>query len=149
MKRLIVLAAALAIAPAAFAQLYKYVDKDGKTVYTDQPPVNTDSKQIRVQPGPPPAPPAATKTAVDQDKDLEKARKKGREEAKKAEDKEVNAQAQEERCAGARNNYAIYLEGTRLMKRSPSGERVFMEEAEIATEKEKARLEVEKSCKKG
>ena len=149
MKRIIVAAIVLALSPLAMAQLYKYVDKDGKTVYSDTPPANVDSKQIKVQSAPAAPAAAPTKSAVEQDKELEKARKKGREEAKKAEDKEANAQAQEERCAGARNNYAIYLEGTRLMKRTPSGERVFMEEAEIATEKEKARIEMEKACKKG
>lgn len=149
MKRIIVAAIVLTLSPLAMAQLYKYVDKDGKTVYSDTPPEKGDSKQIRVQTAPPAPAAAPAKSAVEQDKELEKARKKGKEEAKKAEDKEANAQAQEERCAGARNNYAIYLEGTRLMKRTPSGERVFMEEAEIATEKEKARIEMEKACKKG
>jgi len=149
MKRIIVAAIVLTLSPLAMAQLYKYVDKDGKTVYSDTPPANVDSKQIKVQTAPPAPSAAPAKSALEQDKELEKARKKGREDAKKTEDKEANAQAQEERCAGARNNYAIYLEGTRLMKRTPSGERVFMEEAEIATEKEKARVEMEKACKKG
>jgi hypothetical protein len=37
------------------AQLYKYTDKDGKTVYTDQPPANVDSKRSRLQTAPAPA----------------------------------------------------------------------------------------------
>ena len=148
MKRIVLIIAALCVAPGAIAQLYKYVDKDGKTVYSDQPPANVDSKQLRVQSGPPAAAPAPAKTAVEQDKELEKARKASRDAAKKSEDTAKSAEAAEQRCAGARNNYAIYMEGTRLMKRTPSGERVFMEDAEIATEKEKARREMEEACKK-
>jgi hypothetical protein len=52
MNRFVVLAIAIALAPAAWGQLYKYVDKDGKTVYTDQPPANTDSKAIKAPPPP-------------------------------------------------------------------------------------------------
>ena len=44
MKRILVLAIALAFAPLAGAELYKYVDKNGKTVYSDQPPANVDSQ---------------------------------------------------------------------------------------------------------
>ena len=38
MKTIVLLTCALAVATLASAQLYKYVDKNGKTVYTDQPP---------------------------------------------------------------------------------------------------------------
>ena len=49
MKRLLIIAIACLVAPIASAELYKYVDKDGKTVYSDQPPVNIDSKQMNIQ----------------------------------------------------------------------------------------------------
>ncbi|HEX7403360.1 MAG TPA: DUF4124 domain-containing protein, partial [Usitatibacter sp.] len=64
MKSLLVLALALAAAPLASAQMYKYIDKDGKTVYTDQPPVNIDTKTLNIQTGTTSAPPAAQKSAV-------------------------------------------------------------------------------------
>jgi hypothetical protein len=151
MKRLILLVVAASLAPLASAQLYKYVDKDGKTVYSDQPPANIDSKQLRIQSGTtaPTATAAAPKTALDKDKELEKGRKEARDKDKKAEDAAKSAQADEERCSTARNNYAIYLEGGRITKRDKSGERVFMEDDEIAREKEKARVDMEKYCKKG
>ena len=52
MKRIVLLAAILAMAPLASAQLYKHVDKDGRTVYTDQPPANVDAKRINIQNAP-------------------------------------------------------------------------------------------------
>jgi hypothetical protein len=149
MKRLILAALVLALAPAAFAQLYKYTDKDGKTVYTDQPPANTDTKQLKVQPGPPPAPAAApAKTALEKDKELDKGRKESKDSAKKADDEAKRAADAEERCNTAKGNYQVYNDGQRLMKRLPNGERVFLEEAEVAAEKEKARAVMEQACKK-
>ena len=150
MTRLILLALALAAAPLASAQLYKYVDKDGKTVYSDQPPVSGDSKRLRLEVAPPgSATPAPAKSALDKDKDLEKGRKEARDQAKKGADSAKAAQAAEERCATARSNYAVYSDGTRMMKRLPSGERVFLEEAEIAQEKAKAKADMDEACKKG
>jgi hypothetical protein len=150
MNRLILVALAAALAPVvASAQLYKYVDKDGKTVYTDQPPPNAETKQIRVQSAPPAPSPAASKSAVEKDKELEKGRKEARDSAKKADDAGKNAQASEERCNAAKANYSYYLDGTRLFKRSNTGERVFLEDNEIAAEKEKARVAMEQACKKG
>ena len=149
MNRLILLVLALAAAPLASAQLYKYVDKDGKTVYSDQPPVAGDSKRLRVESSPAAAAPAPAKSAFDKDKDLEKGRKEARDQAKKGADSAKAAQAAEERCANARSNYAVYSDGTRMMKRLPSGERVFLEDAEIAQEKAKAKADMDDACKKG
>src|SRR5258705_7646035 len=127
MNRIILLAVALALAPAVSAQLYKYVDKDGKTVYSDQPPANVDSKQLRIQAGPPTAA-APVKSALDKDKELEKGRKAESEKAKKGEQAAKASQDAEQRCAAARNNYEIYGSGGRIFKRSEGGERVYMDE---------------------
>lgn len=150
MKPLILAALVAALAPVvASAQLYKYVDKDGKTVYSDQPPPNVESKQIRVQSAPPAASPAAPKSALEKDKELEKGRKEARDTSKKADEAAKAAQSAEERCNAAKSNYAYYLDGTRLFKRTDTGERVFLEEDQIAAEREKARVAMEQACKKG
>ena len=148
MKRLILVALALALAPAAFAQLYKYVDKDGKTVYSDTPPGNVDSKQLKVQSAPASPSDAPPKSALAKDKDLEKGRKEAKDSAKKADETAERAKADEERCANATSNYKQYEAGGRFTKRTESGERVFLDEAEQAAEKEKARAVMDKVCKK-
>ena len=53
MKRTLVLACALAVSTAAFGQLYKWVDKDGKVTYSDQPPAAQQSKQLNLSTGQP------------------------------------------------------------------------------------------------
>jgi hypothetical protein len=149
MKRLILLALTLAAAPLAVAQLYKYVDKDGKTVYTDQPPANAETKQLTVPTAPPAAAaPAPAKTALEKDKELEKGRKESREAAKKADDTAQRARESEEKCSTATGNYKQWEAGGRFTKRTESGERVYMDEAEQAAEKEKARSIMEQACKK-
>lgn len=149
MKRIIFVIAAACIVPTAMAQFYKYVDKDGKTVYSDQPPANIDSKQLRLHSAPAAESAAApTKSALQKDKELDKGRKEVADKAKKGEEEAKRVQANEQRCADARSNLQVYEQGGRLMKRTESGERVFLEEKEIAAEKEKARTLVEQACKK-
>jgi hypothetical protein len=73
MKRIVLLTCALAIATLASAQLYKYVDKNGKTVYTDQPPPDADDpKAMRIPSSATGAAPPPGKSAVAQDKELQK-----------------------------------------------------------------------------
>ncbi len=144
MKRLTVLIFACALAPLAGAQLYKYVDKDGKTVYSDQPPINVESKQISAPPGPPTAGP---KSFLERDKELEKARAENREKAKKSEETARRAEENQERCAQARNALQTYSDGGRIYKYNEKGERSFMEENEISAARDKARRDVDEACK--
>jgi hypothetical protein len=148
MKRIVILVFAFALAPLAGAQLYKYVDKDGKTVYSDQPPVNVDSKQVYIQSAPAAASPAPAKSALERDKELEKSRAKSREEAKKSDQASRDAQALEERCNQATNYHRGLLEGGRIAKYNDKGEKVLMDDQEIEAEREKARRQMEEACKK-
>jgi hypothetical protein len=145
MKRLITLVVACALAPMAAAQLYKYVDKDGKTVYTDQPPANADTKQITA---PPPAPAGTSKSFLERDKELDKARKANREKAEKSDQSARKAQEDQERCNHARNAFQTYSDGGRIFKPTTTGERALMDEQEIEVAREKARRDMDEACKK-
>ena len=146
MKRLIVLAIVMALAPAADAQqLYKYVDKNGKTVYSDQPPADVDSKQISVSGGSPSAP---QKSALERDKELDKGRKDLSDKGKKSGEEAERQAKNEERCAGLRQNYQMYADGGRISKINEKGERDMMTDAEIETARERTRREMEEACKK-
>jgi len=145
MKRLIItLAIASLFAPAAFAQLYKYVDKEGRTVYSDQPPAGIDSKQVNA----PSASTAGPKSFLERDKELEKARTKARDDAKKTETAEKTAAAQDERCKQATDRHRALAEGGRIWKYDDKGERTVMDDEEIETEREKARRLMDEACKK-
>lgn len=143
MKRLILLVLACAIAPLATAQLYKYVDKDGKTVYTDQPPPDADAKSMKGVASSPPA-----KSYVEKDKELQKGRDKVSEDAKKADEKARQLAEREAQCRAATENAKMYEEGGRLMKPNDKGEREYLTDEEIEAARTKSRKEMEEACKK-
>ena len=145
MKRIAAIAALLAFVPLAGAELYKYVDKNGRTVYSDQPPAGIDAKTVKDAAVSSAAPP---KTAVEKDKDLEKGRKEAREKADKAEKSAAVARAQEERCTQAKQNVQAFQEGGRMYKYNDKGEREFMGEEEIAAGLAKAQRDMDEACKK-
>jgi len=152
MKHLIILALALAFAPVANAQLYKYVDKDGKTVYSDQPPANIDSRQINVQSGKSSATPvpsgSGNKTYVERDKEAAKSREETRDKQKKSDEAAKKSEADEQRCTQARSAYQTYAIGGRIHKYDEKGERVYLGDAEIEVERDRTRREMEEACKK-
>jgi len=144
MKRALILAMAMAFATAAEAQLYKYTDpKTGKTVYTDQPPADQDTKSvnIRTPSGP------TTKSAVEQDKALDKGRKKVAEDAKKSDEAEKRAAAAAEHCKAAKQNYQIYSDGGRISKMNDKGERELLTDEEIEAKRASSRRQMEEACK--
>ena len=144
MKRLITLAIALALSTTAFAQLYKYVDKDGKTVYTDQPPGNVDSKALKA---PPPPPASDTKApTTEKDKSPPKALRQAAE-AKKPE-RTLTAAEREERCNSARENYAIYFDRPVMMRNTVTGERTQLDDKQADADMAKAKAAMDAACKK-
>jgi len=145
MKRLIVVALALALAPLASAEMYKYVDKNGKTVYTDQPPADADAKRVSAPSAPASAP---AKSYVERDKEIEKGREKSREQAKKSAETDKADQAKKQRCEQARGNLQIYTDGGRIMKTNEKGERDYMSDEEIASERAKTQKLVDEACAK-
>lgn len=144
MMRAALLVLILAVPAAAVAQLYKYTDKDGKTVYSDVPPPDAPSKTINVPAG---GGAAAAKSAVQRDRELDAARKEARERAAKGEQKAQAARQSGDNCAAAKSNYRLYQEGGRIVKLDEKGERVYLDDDEIAEKLEKARAAMEEACK--
>jgi len=143
MKRVWILLAAFALAPAAEAQLYKYVDKNGKTVYSDQPPPGQDSKTIKVQTGGGPE----TKSAVERDKERQKVRKAAADKEKKSAEAEKEAERAAARCKAARTNYQIYQGGGRIQTLNDKGERELLTDEQIEAKRVSSRREMEEACK--
>ena len=144
MKRIALIAAALAFAPFASAQLYKHVDKDGRTVYTDQPPASADAKRLNIQNAPAAS---GNKSYVERDKELDKSRKAAREKQEKSEQATKSAQQAEQRCAQAWAAYQTYADGGRIYKYNEKGERTYLDDAELEKERIRTRREMEEACK--
>lgn len=144
MNRILMLACALAFSSAAWAQMYKSIDKDGRVIYSDQPPPALESKQIKID-----AAPAARQAppATERVKELEKARAADSDKAKAEELKAKRAMAEAERCKSARALMQSLDLGGRFTTLNAKGERVFLDEAGIAAERERARKAIDESCK--
>lgn len=142
MKRAMIVVLALAFAPMAGAQLYKHVDKNGKVTYSDQPPANADAKTLHI-------PSSATGTSggksyVAQDKELDKKRKADQEKAGKSADAAKKEEEAAKRCEQARAGYQYFAEGGRIFK---PGTRELMTDAEIDSERARARRDMDEACK--
>jgi hypothetical protein len=144
MKRILVLACALAASTAAFGQLYKWVDKDGKVTYSDQPPPAQQSKQLNLNTGVA-SPPA--RSAIERDKEIEKGRVEAREKSKVASEKERKSEIDQENCKSARAYLKTVESGVRVSTVDDKGEQVILDDEQIAAERAKAQKAVDEACK--
>jgi hypothetical protein len=144
----------------AQAQMYKWVDENGHTQYSDRPPpAGVKSEQMTkgrapATPGTAPAAPAAATAATpaksNAASELEfRKRQLSREEAQKDEEKkQKEQQAKQENCDIAEARLKSLEDGGRLIKPSTTGEREYMSSEEIEAEKIPARKKAEEACKK-
>lgn len=163
MKRLsVVIGLALCMALPASAQMYKWVDSNGKTQYSDKPPPsNIKTEKLRA-PGRAASTPAASEAKGGAQKDAakagpktvaeqEQAFRKRQLEAGKSQEAEEKKQAQArdkaENCRRATAAVAALQLGGRQQRIDSKGERVFLDDQEIAQELAKAQREAATACK--
>lgn len=162
MKRLsVALGLALCLALPASAQMYKWVDSDGRVQYSDKPPPsNIKTEKLRA-PAPAPSAPAASegkgaaqkgatkagpKTAAEQEQAF---RKRQLDEAKAQEDegkKQAQARDKAENCKRAKAAVTNLEIGGRQMRIDEKGERVFLDDQQIVQETAKAQQEAAAAC---
>jgi type IV secretory pathway VirB10-like protein len=156
----------LALAGTAQAQ-WKWRDAKGNVQYSDLPPPSgTPEKDILQRPVAPArptiivAPPGAPASAASAPRpaasaptkaELDAAARQKKEQegdATKQKDEERRAAAQRrENCARAQANLRDLQSGTRLTRTNEKGERVFMDEAQIAAETGRARDLITSECR--
>jgi Domain of unknown function (DUF4124) len=146
MKRLLLFAALIAWSGMASAVVYKWVDPSGKVQYGDRPPdgvhaevvellISHSASSARSASTAAPAP-AARNASVPAAKDSDD---------KKAVAQDV-AQTRDKQCTDAQDHYKKLIEGRRLYKTGPDGERQFMNSEEIDTERLNAKRDVDTIC---
>lgn len=126
---LAVLAIATSLAASSVAAaLYKWVDANGRTVYSDQPPTNVKAELMGASA--PAANPEAAKELATKDAEFKKRQSDRLDEAKKSEKARADAQKLAASCVQARSQ-ASGLRRTELpvYRLNDKGERVLMDDA--------------------
>jgi hypothetical protein len=172
MKRIsVAIALALCVALPASAQMYKWVDSNGKVHYSDKPPPgNVKTETLREAPRPASAP-AATEAKGEAKKDAakgetkadapkagprtpaeqEQAFRKRQAEAAKAQEeaakKDAEARQRAENCRRAKAALASLELGGRQTRIDEKGERVYLSDQQVSQETAKARQDAAEVCK--
>lgn len=156
----VALAVLLATATVA-AQVYKWVDKDGKVQYSDMPPPpsvsKTDPKKLNT--GANSAAPAAANTTAaaaaaaqkspqDRSKDADKRRIEDAEKARKDEEAQKAVKQNEERCGAATRYKGDLDSGRPIARNNDQGERTYMSDEERSTEIARIKSVMAESCNK-
>ena len=160
MKSPVQLFAALAIFLATAtvaAQVFKWIDKDGKVNFSDTPPpaeaVKGEAKKMVIPAASGTATTAATtpaataKSLADRAKESDKKKIELAEKTKKDEVAEKDAKQNEERCKDAKRYISTLESGTPLKQSNDAGERVFMSDAERSSETARAKAAAADACK--
>lgn len=162
MRKILLFLAIIGFAAAAHAQLYKWLDKDGKTRYGDAPPAGVKATALGAPAsgsGPAAAVPAAAAPGA-APKDAKKGpltpAEQAQEYRKRQEDeKTASAKAQSERqaqaakaedCARAREYLRTLESGQRIVRTNAAGERYFMDESQTAQELAKSQQSIQQTC---
>ena len=161
-RRIPIFLALLIAAGGAGAQMYKWVDKDGKVRYSDTPPPGVKTSTVR-EPSAAPAPAPAAKDAKDakdgkaakkgpltpaeQEQEYRKRRAESEKAAEKtaAEQKELATKKAD--CERAREYLRTLESGQRISRTNAQGERTFLDESQVAQETASARQAAQANCK--
>ncbi|MGZ8254385.1 MAG: DUF4124 domain-containing protein [Burkholderiaceae bacterium] len=124
----LVLAMALASSVAS-AALYKWVDANGRTVYSDQPPIGNMKTEV-VGAAATVANPDAVKDMANKDAELKKRQTDRQDDAKKSEKTRAEAQKLATYCTQVRTQAAgLRRTDVTMFRLNEKGERVAMDEA--------------------
>ena len=136
------------LSAAAYGQVLKCVGKDGKVEFTNVCPPGTSVQQTGIRNDPSSTPPAPQKSLAERDAEFRKRMTDQQEAAVKAE----KASAEDAQRAMACENSRAYLKtlqaGNRVVKTDPTtGERVFLQDAQYASEIASAQRAADANCK--
>lgn len=123
----------LSLPLACMAQVYKYKDAEGRTVFSDTPPPGSNAvkKDIPVTTSPPPGEgaPKSSSSLQDQMQQFEKRREERQAADAKAAKEKAERERAAEHCTKARNRLAALQSGQRIVRFNAQGEREYMDDA--------------------
>jgi hypothetical protein len=144
-----VLALAIAVFGTAQADVYKYVDAQGRVQYTDKPQTlpaqrlnvrsqKTDTVSVQERAD-------AERKQQEQNDAARKSNANQRADAQSA--SETSAADKADRCTKARARYDSYMNSQRLYEPTPDGGRRYLDDSELDAARASAKVSMEELCK--
>lgn len=145
-------------AVTAQAQIKCWNDAKGKRVCGDNPPPGAKVSTVRgtsTPLGPVTAPPGPAQkdakkggplTPAEQEQEYRKRQAEAQKAAAKAEEEQKEKTQKNQNCVQARDSLRMLESGQRISRLNPSGERYYLDDAQIAQETSRARELVQQSC---
>lgn len=162
MMRLLVLGSMLVFTAVASAQMYRWVDKDGRVHYTNTPPPAGVKSRTLATPATPSAPSAAAGegapdaaardarrgplTPAEQEQEFRKRQLEAQKSAEKAAAERKDAEAKAQNCERAREYLRTLESGQRVSRTNAQGEREYLDDAVRERETQAARQAVSDWC---
>ncbi|SDH54092.1 DUF4124 domain-containing protein [Propionivibrio dicarboxylicus] len=143
-----VLALSLIAATAgASAQIYRWKDENGRTVFSDKPPEGRARQQEKLDaPLSSSAGSTAQKNLAEQEISFQKRQKDARERAEKTGKDEAAQAEKQEYCTSLRRQLMALESGERIVRRDENGERQFLDDAQREQEIAKVRQSLQNTC---
>ena len=134
------------LAVPASATLYKWIDANGRVVYSDQPP-NSDVKTETVQGAPPPSNPNAVKDMAAKELDLKKRQTEAADRDKKTDAQRAEISKRVEQCNRAQTQIKqLAAEQIGLVRYNEKGEMVYVDDATRRKERGELEIWVKANC---
>jgi len=152
MKRTALLIVVMGFAVGAYAQQFRWIDKDGRVQYGDAPPPGVKATRLKPPPAGSATAPSSTAKKDGQKPLSPEAAFQKRQQEKEAEDKKSTQTAAEDaerrqNCQSAQAQVRSIQSGQRMSTTNAQGERVFLDDSQIAAELARAQQAVAANCK--
>ena len=137
------------VAQPALGALYKWVDANGRVVYSDQPPTG-DVKVETISGPPPPSNPNAPQDLANKQLESKKQQTEAATNAKKAQAQRADVERRADACKEARAEVArMAADQVLLYSINEKGEQVVMNDADRKRRRETAELFIKGNCPQG
>lgn len=147
LRPLIAFVALLLTTTLAHADVYRWVDSQGRVQYSDQPPAGIDAQRVSAKPAAGTQVPATVKGYQEQDQEFRKRRVEEAERAGKDASVEQQAKAKQKYCGEAKAQLASLQNGGRIVRTDEKGEREYLDDKSIGIATADAKKAVADWCK--
>lgn len=144
---IVALIATLALPATATAAIYKWVDENGQTVYSETPPpAGVERMHIKGAPPPPVDPEQAMQELRDRAKALDQRRDERTGNETEAQQNAERQKRTQENCEILRKNLSVLNSGRRIRETGSDGEQAFLDETQLAARLKETQDRINKEC---